>query len=291
MQSMTGYGRCVVQDEAFSITVEVAAVNRKNLEVALSGPKEWFQLDRLAAELAKTRFERGRLQLMVKVERAGASGLDTAWDETLVLERLQSFRSLCEKASVPCEINASVLVDLLRFSGTESRLPEWESSQANVTKAINGAFESLEQMRQQEGTALQQDLMKRLQSLQQTVAAIEGRAPEVAPAYRKVLLERLEQANLEISANDERVLKEIALFVDRSDISEELTRLKSHFDQLGNTLNQGGAIGRKIDFILQEIFREFNTIGSKANLIDISQHVIEGKNELERLREQAQNVE
>lgn len=288
---MTGYGRGVVQFETFSITAEVAAVNRKNLEVALSGPKEWFQLERVAAELAKARFERGRLQLMLKVERLGAGDRDAAWDEVQILDRLQSFRGLCERAGISGAVDVSVLVDLMRLNGSESRVPDWESCKDAVACAIQSAFDELERMRQHEGAVLQQDLMTRLGTLQRIASEIETHAPEVAPAYRKALLERLEQANLEISAEDERVLKEIALFVDRSDISEEITRLKSHFDQLAQTLEQTGAIGRKIDFILQEVFREFNTVGSKANLIDISQLVIEGKNELERLREQAQNVE
>jgi len=291
MQSMTGFGRSVVQDDNFSIVAEVAAVNRKNLEVALSGPKEWFNLERIAVELAKKRFERGRLQLQLKVERLGSSGSDQAWDDALVLERLSAFRRLCEKAGVSFQPNETLLVDLLRLNGSESRVPDWDIYQPKVIEAIAGAFDELDRMRSLEGDALFEDLSKRLETLKQTVCKIESLAPEVAPAYRKALLERLDQAQLDIRSDDERVIKEIALFVDRSDISEEITRLKSHFEQLGVTLEQKGAIGRKIDFILQEIFREFNTIGSKANHIDISQNVIEAKNELERLREQAQNVE
>lgn len=288
---MTGYGRAVVQDETFSIVAEVAAVNRKNLEVALSGPKEWFNLERIAVELAKQRFERGRLQLQIKVERLGGSGSDQAWDDSLVLERLESFRGLCEKAGISCVTTEALLVDLMRLNASEGRVPAWDGYNERVVEVIGAAFEELYQMREQEGSALLTDLSQRLQTLQATVETIESLAPEVGPAHRKALLERLEQAQLEISIEDERVLKELALFVDRSDISEELTRLKSHFDQLKKTINVKGAIGRKIDFILQEIFREFNTIGSKANHFEISQCVIDGKNELERFREQAQNVE
>ena len=292
MQSMTGYGRCVVQDETYSIVAEVAAVNRKNLEVALSGPKEWFNLERVAVELAKARFQRGRLQLQIKVERLGsAASNDQAWDDALVLQRLVAFKQLCEKAEIEFAPRAELLVDLLRLNGSESRVPDWEKYQKSVSQVIDGAFAELEQMRRREGDALYEDLCGRLEVLAQTAEKIEALAPLVAPAHRKALLERLEQAQLEISVEDERVLKEVALFVDRSDISEEITRLKSHFAQLKSTLAEEGSIGRKLDFILQEVFREFNTIGSKANHIDISQAVIEGKNELERFREQAQNVE
>lgn len=291
MQSMTGYGRKAVQDEIYSIVAEVAAVNRKNLEVALSAPKEWFNLDRIAVELAKKRFARGRLQLQVKVERLGSKNTGQIWDEDLIAEKVEAFKGLCDKVGVSCELNEDLLLNLIRLNGAESRLPDWEKYQGKVTQAIEGALDELLRMRQQEGHALAKDLKERLVLLENTVKQIEGIAPEVGPAHRKALIARLAQAELDINIEDERIIKEIALFVDRSDISEELTRLKSHFDQLGNTLELKGAIGRKIDFILQEIFREFNTIGSKANHIEISQFVIEGKNELERFREQAQNIE
>lgn len=280
-----------VQDETYSIVAEVAAVNRKNLEIAFSGPKEWFNLERVAVELAKNRFARGRLQLQVKLERLASKNSGQIWDEACIMEKVDAFKKLCERVGVEFTLNEDLLVSLIRLSGFENQLPEWETYEAKVTQAIEGALNGLAEMRRQEGLALAQDLTERLRLLKDIVARIEKLAPEVGPAYRATFLERLAQAGLEIDLDDERVLKEIALFVDRSDISEEITRLKSHFDQLGETLTMEDAIGRKIDFILQEIFREFNTIGSKANHIAISQSVIEGKNELERFREQAQNVE
>lgn len=288
---MTGYGRKAVQDETFSITAEIAAVNRKNLEVALSAPKEWFNLDRISVELAKKRFFRGRLQLQVKIERLGSKNSDQSWDEALILEKVEAFKALCANVGASCDVNEDVVFNLLRMSGSENQLPDWEDYGDKVISAIEGAMDELGKMRAHEGEALAADLCERLTLLKDVASRIEALAPTVAPAHRKALLERLEQADLEVAVDDERIIKEIALFVDRSDISEELTRLKSHFDQLGKTFEMEGAIGRKIDFILQEVFREFNTIGSKANLVEISQLVIEGKNELERLREQAQNVE
>jgi uncharacterized protein (TIGR00255 family) len=291
MQSMTGYGRMVVQDEVYSIVAEVAAVNRKNLEIAFSGPREWYNLERVAVELARKRFARGRLQLQVKVERLGSKNSGQLWDDAFIIDKVEAFRKLCENVGIPCNLNEELLVNLMRLSGSESQLPEWEVYETKVTQAIEGAFDELMRMRNLEGVALAQDLVERLQLLKDIVSRIETIAPEVGPAYRKAFKDRLAQAELDINIDDERVLKEIALFVDRSDISEEITRLKSHFDQLGDTLKLDEAIGRKIDFILQEIFREFNTIGSKANHIEISQSVIQAKNELERLREQAQNIE
>ena len=146
-------------------------------------------------------------------------------------------------------------------------------------------------MRAREGEALLVDFLARLEILRRQVDAIATRAPAVPAAYREQFLQRLRQAELELDLNDERVLKEIALFADRCDVTEELTRLRSHFEQFAALLRSEAEIGRKSEFILQEIGREVNTIGSKANDLTISRAVIELKNELERVREQIANVE
>ena len=160
-----------------------------------------------------------------------------------------------------------------------------------VAKVVAEALRAFVAMRAQEGEALLIDLITRLAILRSHVDAIAVRAPLVAPSYRELLLQRLRQAGLELDVNDERVLREIALFADRSDVTEELTRLRSHFDQFTALLKSDAEIGRKSEFILQEVGREVNTIGSKANDLTISKAVIEIKNELERVREQIANVE
>jgi uncharacterized protein (TIGR00255 family) len=146
-------------------------------------------------------------------------------------------------------------------------------------------------MRAQEGAALMEDFQTRLAILRVQVAIVAERAPAVAPTYRELLLKRLREAGLELRIDDERVLKEVALFADRADVTEELTRLKSHLEQFTTLLKSEGEIGRKAEFILQEIGREVNTTGAKANDLTISKAVIELKNELERIREQIANVE
>ena len=146
-------------------------------------------------------------------------------------------------------------------------------------------------MRAKEGSALLADFLARLEKLKLAMETIATRAPQVTPVYREQLLQRLRQAGLELDITDERVLKEVALFADRCDVTEEITRLRSHFKQLQDLLTSKGEIGRKAEFILQEIGREIHTIGSKANDLAISQQVIEFKNELERVREQIANVE
>ena len=146
-------------------------------------------------------------------------------------------------------------------------------------------------MRAKEGDTLLADFLQRLDTLSSYVAAVAARAPQVTGSYRELLHKRLREAGLELDVRDERVLKEVALFADRCDITEELTRLSSHFDQFTTLLKSNGEIGRKAEFILQEISREIHTIGSKGNDLAIAQNVIELKNELERIREQIANVE
>jgi len=153
------------------------------------------------------------------------------------------------------------------------------------------ALGQLVAMRQAEGKALKEDLEQRLENIGVALQAIRSGMGDTVPRYRELLLQRLSQASLEIDLSDERVLKEIALFADKCDISEETTRLDSHLVQFRECLQEGSPVGRKLEFILQEVNREFNTIGSKANNIEISRHVIEAKNEIERIREQIQNIE
>jgi uncharacterized protein (TIGR00255 family) len=160
-----------------------------------------------------------------------------------------------------------------------------------LRKALKSALEQFVKMRKDEGEALAADLRKRTLAIQKNVKTIGVLAPKVLEHHRGALLERAAKASLEIEASDERLLKEIVFFSDRSDISEELTRLRSHLDQFSNQLHKDEPVGRTLDFLLQEMFRETNTIGNKANFLAISQIVVGMKTELEKLREQVQNIE
>jgi uncharacterized protein (TIGR00255 family) len=173
--------------------------------------------------------------------------------------------------------------------GTE--LPATETAQPVVAQALTQALREFAAMRAKEGETLMVDFIKRSELLHRQVEAIAVRAPQVPKNYREQLLKRLRDAGLELNLDDERVLREIALFADRCDVTEEITRLRSHFDQFATLLKSDGEIGRKSEFILQEIGREVNTIGSKANDLTIARAVIDLKNELERVREQIANVE
>jgi len=188
-------------------------------------------------------------------------------------------------------VNAELLWRIASAERQPAQSPSAEEARAPVLAALAEALRGFAAMRAREGRALQDDLLARLAVLGGQVDTVAARAPRVPGAYRELLFKRLRDAGLELDLNDERVLKEIALFADRCDISEELTRLRSHLDQLGQLLRAEGEIGRKAEFLLQEVARESHTIGSKANDLEIAKAVIEFKNELERVREQIANVE
>lgn len=287
---MTGYGRATSALDGFSLTVQVSSVNRKTLDLAIKLPDEWENLEAGVAEQVRKQAQRGRVSVVI--ELTGARGAaEIVWDEAGVEVSLNKLAALAAARGVAFEPTPELLWSIANSQRKTNELPSAEVAAPVVTAAVGEALRSFSAMRAKEGEALLIDFLSRLETLRRNVDAVAARAPTVPAAYREQLLQRLRQAGLELDVNDERVLKEIALFADRCDVTEELTRLRSHFEQFATLLKSDGEIGRKSEFILQEIGREVNTIGSKANDLAISRAVIELKNELERVREQIANVE
>lgn len=290
MKSMTGYGRASAPLGSHTLTVQVSSVNRKTLDLTVKLPGAWEALEASIGEAVRKQAVRGKIH--VDVELTGAPGaVDVGWDEAAagaLLKRLALFASSRGVVFAP---TPEVLLSLLNMNRSGAALPVVDAAAPVLAKALTEALQHFVGMRATEGEALLADFQQRLGMLATHVAAVAARAPLVTGSYREVLHKRLREAGLELDVRDERVLKEVALFADRCDITEELTRLNSHFDQFAALLKSGGEIGRKAEFILQEISREIHTIGSKANDLTIAQNVIELKNELERIREQIANVE
>jgi uncharacterized protein (TIGR00255 family) len=290
MKSMTGYGRATSTIAGYTLTVQVSAVNRKTLDLAVKLPDEWESLEALVGEQVRKVAARGRVSVVIELTGSrGAS--EIVWDETEVGAALDRLESLAEARGVRFEPTPELLWSIANSQRKAAELPAAEAATATVLATLGEALRGFAAMRAREGEALLVDFLARLEILRRQVDAIAARAPAVPAAYREQFLQRLRQAELELDLNDERVLKEIALFADRCDVTEELTRLRSHFEQFAALLRSEAEIGRKSEFILQEIGREVNTIGSKANDLTISRAVIELKNELERVREQIANVE
>jgi len=290
MKSMTGYGRATAPWGTATLTVQVSSVNRKMLDLTVLLPNGGEMLEADIAEAVRRFAARGKV--MVRVELSGGSAAATVvWDDTAVLATLQRLQGLAEEQGLDFAPTPEVLWQVANAHRQSGVTFDGEAARESVLDVLEEALRTFAAMRAKEGEALLIDFLARLATLRQLVDAVALRAPAVAPAYREVLLKRLRDAGLDLDPADERVLKEIALFADRCDVTEEITRLRSHLDQFAGLLRSEGESGRKAEFLLQEIGREVNTIGSKANDLTIARHVIDLKNELERVREQIANVE
>ncbi|HUL52486.1 MAG TPA: YicC/YloC family endoribonuclease [Opitutaceae bacterium] len=290
MNSMTGYGRATAPLGNDVLAVQVSSVNRKTLDLTVVLPRGWESLEPEVMSVVRAAVARGKVH--VEFELAGGAAPETAlWSEERVAQVLERLRSLAARQGVPFAATTELLWRIASAERQPAALPGVDAARATVMSALQEALRSFVAMRAHEGAALQADLRQRLAALGRQVDAVALRAPLVPGLYRDALLKRLRESGLELDPGDERVLKEIALFADRCDISEELTRLRSHLDQITQLLGAEGEIGRKAEFILQEISRESHTVGSKANDLEIAKAVIEFKNELERVREQIANVE
>ncbi len=290
MKSMTGYGRATAALGKSNLTVQVNSVNRKTLDLSVSLPAEWNDFEADIRDAVRAMAARGKVH--VKIECSGDAGsAGVEWDEATVAATLGRLRTLADSQGVEFAPTAEVLWQVANSHRQTGQSADPSAAREVILDALEEALRAFAAMRAKEGEALLIDFIGRLDILTRLVDSISTRAPDVAPTYRDALMKRLAESGLELDLNDERVLKEIAFFADRCDVTEELTRLRSHLDQFGTLIRSDAEIGRKAEFILQEIGREVNTIGSKANDLTIARQVIEMKNELDRVREQIANVE
>ena len=286
---MTGFGRAEIDLPGVRLSVEIATVNQKNLQVSVFGPEAWPSLESTASAWIRARLQRGKVT--ARVTQAAASAQQRQWDAESVASSLEELAKLAAHCGVKFSPDGELLLRLAESSRRPSvLLPPLAEIEVTVQKAFEEALTHLVAMRQAEGAALANDLTARLAKMSTMVADMET-AERAAPVrHRDAMLKRLKDAGLALDVSDERVLKELALFADRSDITEEVVRLKSHFAQFSAELCQPNC-GRKLDFLIQELLREVNTIGSKAAEIATTKLVLEAKTEIERIREQVQNLE
>jgi uncharacterized protein (TIGR00255 family) len=291
MHSMTGYGRGEAASNALRFTVEMHSVNRKHIDIALSLPRALQSVESRVREKAQSRVARGRLNISITLAPSGENSALQFIDENLAQLYADSMRRLQQKLGLAGSLQLDTVLRAPGVLLTPGQDVDAETAWPVLDRALEAALDALVGMRQAEGASLALDLNTRLHGLRDCVRLIQERAPQVPLQYRAQLLERLRAAGIEVSLNDERLLRELALFADRCDISEELTRLQSHFTQLEKLLKTEGPVGRTLEFLTQEIAREFNTLGVKSNDAPISHWVVSGKAELEKIREQIQNIE
>ena len=290
MHSMTGYGRCQVERDGRMMTVEVKTVNHRFLDVSFRLARHLMFLDDAVRKGVAARLARGHVDVFVNYENHRADAREVRVDVDLAKAYQQAFASLSQALSCG---DGAALSDYVRLPDVLT-VQEKEEDQQVVRElfdeALSGALDALIAMRAQEGESMKRDILDKITKLEQIRDEVAVRAPMVVEEYRIKLKERI-AALTDGEIDEARLLTEIAIFADRAAIDEELVRLVSHTAQIRKTLELAEPVGRKLDFLVQELNREVNTIGSKAMDAQIAQCVVQAKGEIEKLREQVQNIE
>jgi uncharacterized protein (TIGR00255 family) len=266
-------------------------VNRKQSDVVINLPRDLVELEPRIRQTINENISRGRTNATVSLHSGANGARNLALNTELARSYDEAMRALQKELNAPGEITIATILQapgVMRFP-EEALIPEdaWPA----VERALCAALADLIKMREREGKHLAKDLIHRLKAIRKKLKEVRVLHPDVVKRYRAALLDRIQKAGLPLPNDDERVLKEITFFADRADVSEELTRLESHLAQFAHHLRSKEPVGRTLEFITQEIFRELNTLGAKANDAAISQRVIGCKAELEKIREQVQNLE
>jgi len=291
MNSMTGFGTARTKSGAVGITVEASSINKKGLEIHLNLPDALAVVDADIRKMIQNRFARGRFQISVKFGQIHPEKqLMERIDPTVIKEYHALFSKLSKSLGHAEPPSLTYLLTLPGAMKESSQLPATELGKVSLD-CVEKALDHLEVARKREGTFLCKEMLFQVAVLDKRRLIIEKAAPGVVEYHREALRKRIKDAGIALDLNDDRLLKEVALFADRSDISEELTRLKAHLQEAVRLLKSEESAGRKFDFLIQEINREINTIGSKCSAYQISKEVIEFKAEVERIREQVQNLE
>jgi uncharacterized protein (TIGR00255 family) len=291
IQSMTGFGsgRSSVKD--VEIVVEIRSVNHKYAEVKARLPQELAALEADVVRQIKDTLRRGAIEVTVKRAWLGRSGLVPKVDAELAREYVVALDGLAQQLSLERDLGIAELAQVEGVVTLEARQLDLDAARDALSSAAKQALEALVAMREREGMTLAQDLLARVAVVKKGVDEIRALAPQSVDHYRQRLEERIAELSRGMALDPQRLAQEVALFADRTDIAEELTRLGSHLEQLEGLIHASEPAGRRMDFLVQEINREVNTIGSKSQAAEIAQRVVALKAEIERIREQVQNIE
>ena len=291
LRSMTGFGRGEYLGRLKQVTVEIKAVNHRFSEVQVRLPYQYAMLEERVRKLVLNYFSRGRIDVVIKLENTSGKQRELQVDKDLAVTYYKKIEELAVAIGIPCEVNVVQIAQFPEVLVLREPEEEMEIIWQDILPALQKAVDVLLQMREKEGWKLKEDLVRRIQTLQQIHSKILQKSPQVVEIYRQKLATRLQEVLPEGQIDEERLALEVALLADKCNLDEELVRLNSHFMQFAQALEEDTAVGRKLDFLLQEMNREVNTIGSKANDVEITQAVVALKSELEKIREQVQNIE
>ncbi len=285
INSMTGYGRAVTESSKGAVSVEIRSLNHRFLDVSIRAPKEFLYMDPDLRKTARELLSRGKVEIFISL---------TGKQSNLVVDVDRAAEAADCLARIAEVVGDQVRLDHVLAVGDIVRsgdIDDPESKADMIMEATREALDRLIQHRDKEGKALALDLFNRITYLKELKVQVENLAGTAPDRARKNITDYLRKIDLGVKVDPQRLEAEVALLAQRADVSEEITRLQTHLDSLEDNLNAGGVVGRRIDFFLQEIQREVNTIGSKTGLAEISSLVVEFKSELEKIREQAANIE
>ena len=291
VKSMTGYGRAKQTLNGRDITVEVRSVNNRYLDCTVKMPRAYIFAEDAIKGCVQKAISRGKVDVFFTIESNGAEETVVTVNDALARSYYDALNHLKETLSLEGEISALALAkfpDVLTVTKAEEDL---ESMSADLCAVTEAALEAYNAMRTVEGEKLAQDVASRVDTIEQVVTKVEERSPQTVAAYREKLYARMQEVLQSATVDENRLLTEAAIFADKTAVDEETVRLRSHIAQLRTMLCSDEPVGRKLDFLIQEVNRECNTIGSKCNDLSIAQDVVNMKAEVEKIREQVQNIE
>lgn len=291
VKSMTGYGRGESAQNGRSLVVEVRSVNNRYLDCAVKMPRAYL----FAEDALKTRVQgaisRGKVDVFVTIEALAAENVTVTVNKPVADAYVAALEELCTAYDLPDTLSVSLISRFPDVLTVQKAPEDLDQMTADLLAALDMALDDFDAMRRREGAKLEEDVRSRAKSIEQMVAQVESRNPSIVTEHRRRLEAKLKEVLENRQLDESRILTEAAIFADKVAVDEETVRLRSHLAQLGQMFDQGGAVGRKLDFLIQEFNREANTIGSKCNDVETARVVVDIKAEIEKIREQIQNLE
>ncbi len=291
VKSMTGYGRAEDTVNGYTITVELRSVNNRYLDCNVRIPRLYLFAEEAIKSRVQNTISRGKVDVFVTLDSTGEQKLQVSLNKPVADGYYSALKELAQTYGLQDDISVSLLSRFPEVLVAEKAEDDVEQMAKDICGVLDRALQDFDQMRTREGDRLKTDILSRAVTIEEKVTLVEQRSPETVSEYRTRLENRMNEVLANTQIDPARILTEAAIFADKVAVDEETVRLRSHISQLREMLEKGGAIGRKLDFLIQEFNREANTIGSKCSDIEIARHVVDVKAEIEKIREQVQNLE
>lgn len=292
LSSMTGYGRQIVERDSYRIVVEMRSVNNRFLDISLKMPRSLLHLEDKIRRIIKNYFSRGKFEIYISITGQGNITKKLHVDWELLGQYIEQIEEIKKRHQVKGEVAVDDLLKLEEIFNVDEEEKQDEALKDLLLQAVENSCEELQEMRQTEGTYLKNDLLLRLNKMEELTESLQAMRSKVVQSYRERIRNRINEHLAEYAQiEDGRIIQEVAVLAEKGDITEELTRLSSHISQMRKVIDKAGSVGRKLDFICQEMHREANTIGSKSTAAEINEIDVLLKTEIEKIKEQVQNIE